>query len=129
MRGHDLKHTGRSPYTGPATAAQKWAFTTGWNIYSSPALGADGTVYVGSQDKKLYAVNPDGTQRWAFTTGDVVWSPALGADGTVYVGSFDSNKLYAVNPDGTQRWAFTAGGRDIVQSGTRCRRDGLRRVT
>jgi outer membrane protein assembly factor BamB len=109
MRGHDLQHTGRSPYNGPATAVQKWTFMTRDYFYSCPALGADGTVYIGSTDRKLYAVNPDGTQRWAFTTGGgIESSPALGADGTVYVGSID-RKLYAVNPDGTQRWVFTTG--------------------
>ena len=36
---------------------QKWAFTPGGSIYSSsPATGTDGTVYVGSNDKKLYAI-------------------------------------------------------------------------
>ena len=39
-------------------------------IDSSPAIGADGTIYVGSQDYNLYAINPDGTQRWAFPTGN-----------------------------------------------------------
>ena len=109
MYHHDLQHTGRSPYTGPATAAQKWAFMTGGKVNSSPALSVDGTVYVGSDDGKLYAINPDGTQRWTFTTGQMISSsPAICADGTVYVGSLDS-KLYAINPNGTQRWTFTTG--------------------
>ena len=42
-------------------------------IYSSPALGADGTIYVGSEDDNLYAINPDGTQQWAFATGQGNW--------------------------------------------------------
>jgi outer membrane protein assembly factor BamB len=122
MRGHDLLHTGSSPYTGPATAAQKWAFTTGNKIWSSPAIGADGTIYLGSNDKKFYAINPDGTQRWTFTTGGLVRSvPAIGTDGTVYVGSWDK-KFYAINPDGTQRWAFTTG--DYVESSPAIGADG-----
>jgi outer membrane protein assembly factor BamB len=28
-------------------------------VYSSPAIGSDGTVYVGSLDKKLYAIKTD----------------------------------------------------------------------
>jgi outer membrane protein assembly factor BamB len=28
-------------------------------VASSPAIGSDGTVYVGSWDKKLYAIKPD----------------------------------------------------------------------
>jgi outer membrane protein assembly factor BamB len=55
-------------------------------------------VYVGSNDKKLYAVDAaTGQQKWAFTTGgNVESSPVVSADGAVvYVGSDDS-KLYAV---------------------------------
>jgi len=78
--------------------------------YSSPAIGSDGTVYVGSQDNHLYAVNSNGTLKWSFLTGGVVRSsPAIGADGTVYVGSYD-NRLYALNPDGTVKWSYATGG-------------------
>ena len=91
------------------TAAQKWAFLTG-GIDSSPAIGTDGTIYVGSWDNNLYAVNPNGSQKWAcLTGGSVNASPAIGADGTIYVGSQDDN-LYAINAaDGRQQWAFTTG--------------------
>ena len=33
-----------------------WEFKTGAEVYSSPAIGPDGTVYVGSRNKKLYAI-------------------------------------------------------------------------
>jgi eukaryotic-like serine/threonine-protein kinase len=79
--------------------SQKWVFTTGAYVYSSPAIGADGTIYVSSA--KLYAINPDGTQRWAFPKAGYS-SPAIGADGTIYVGSVDRN-LYAI------RSAHTSG--------------------
>ena len=67
---------------------------------SSPAIGSDGTVYVGSWDKKLYAINGKrGVKLWEFETGDRVHSsPAIGSDGTVYVGSNDK-KLYAIKTD------------------------------
>ena len=67
---------------------------------SSPAIGSDGTVYVGSDDKKLYAINgKSGVKLWEIETGNVVYSsPAIGSDGTVYVGSFDK-KLYAIRTD------------------------------
>ena len=65
---------------------------------SSPAIGPDGTVYVGS-GFKLYAINgKSGVKLWEFVTGhDVSSSPAIGSDGTVYVGS--DNKLYAIKTD------------------------------
>ena len=41
------------------TGVKLWEFDVGSgdaiNVYSSPAIGSDGTVYVGSYDKKLYA--------------------------------------------------------------------------
>ena len=33
--------------------------TTGGGGVSSPAIGSDGTVYVGSDDNKLYAIKTD----------------------------------------------------------------------
>ena len=36
-----------------------WEFETGGKVFSSPAIGPDGTVYVGSTDKKLYAIATD----------------------------------------------------------------------
>lgn len=63
---------------------------------SSPTV-ADGVVYVGSDDNKLYAVVADiGKQCWSFPTsyGDVTSSPTV-ADGVVYFGGNDG-KLYAV---------------------------------
>ena len=49
------------PFSQIAQAESKpgtvlWEFETG-SVYSSPAIGSDGTVYVGSGDKKLYAIN------------------------------------------------------------------------
>ena len=79
---------------------------------SSPAIGSDGTVYVGSKDKKLYAINgKSGVKLWEFETGDGVdSSPAIGSDGTVYVGSSDK-KLYAINgKSGVKLWEFETGG-------------------
>lgn len=87
-----------------------WTFETdGSGTFSSPAIGADGTVYVGTLDDHLYAVNPDGSEKWRFPTGDDIQSsPAVGADGTIYVGS-DDDHLYAIHADGTQKWAFQTG--------------------
>ena len=36
-----------------------WEFETGDWVRSCPAIGSDGTVYVGSNDKKLYAIKTD----------------------------------------------------------------------
>ena len=77
-----------------------WEFEMGDDVTSSPAIGSDGTVYVGSNDHMLYAINgKTGVKLWEFKTGDKVRSsPAIGPDGTVYVGSQD-NKVYAIKTD------------------------------
>ena len=80
MFHHDVAHTGLSQFdTSANTGTQKWNFTTGGQVTSSPAIAADGTIYVGSQDHNVYAFNPDGTLKWQFTTGDQVQqsSPAM----------------------------------------------------
>ena len=75
----------------------KWRFETGNEIWSSPAIGQDGTIYVGSDG--LYAISPDGTLKWRFqTSGLIKSSPAIVQDGTIYVGSDDGN-LYAIASD------------------------------
>ena len=55
-------------FSAPSHADRlKWVLNFGgWNVFSSPAIGPDGTIYVGSEDQKLYAVSPDGTVKWDF---------------------------------------------------------------
>ncbi len=108
-------------FTG--NGAFKWSFVRGEAIESSPAVGADGTIYVGCDDGKLYALNPDnGAIRWEFPTGTfIASSPAIAADGTIYFGAGDS-RLHALNPDGTQRWTFLAG--DWIDSSPAIGADG-----
>ncbi|AEH51461.1 PQQ-binding-like beta-propeller repeat protein [Pseudothermotoga thermarum] len=83
----DAQNTGRSPYSGPQTPTLKWMYKTGGSVESSPVIGSDGTIYVGSWDKNVYALDPNGTLKWRFETDDrVISSPAIGSDGTIYVG-------------------------------------------
>src|ERR1700690_659095 len=66
---------------------------------SSPAVGVDGTIYLGTVHQKLWAVAPNGVPRWQFQTGSKIKSsPAIGADGTISFGCRD-RKFYAVSPD------------------------------
>jgi len=73
----------------------KWKYKTSSSIESSPAIGSDGTIYVGSYDNHLYAIKPDGSLKWKYETDSYIYSsPAIGSDGTIYVGSYDY--LYAI---------------------------------
>jgi hypothetical protein len=84
-----------------------------WGLLSqfpSPAIGPDGTIYVGSADTNVYAINPDGSRKWKFPLGDQTsCSPGIGLDGTIYIGC-DDKKLYALDPRGFEKWEFLTGG-------------------
>jgi len=125
MFHHDLTHSGTSPYVGSPNGVLKWKYSTIISAhpgayYSSPAIGADGTVYIGSDSGTfcvgscqpsdgLYALNPDGTFKWKFTTfSNVDSTPAIGPDGTIYVGSWDGN-FYAITPNGYLKWEYSPG--------------------
>jgi len=63
-----------------------WKLTTNGGIDDSPALGVDGTIYLGIDDPSLIAVNPDGTMKWESLSGFFFSSsPAVAADGTIYI--------------------------------------------
>jgi len=90
-----------------------WKRRVGLFSYSSPAIGEDGSVYVGSGtlgvdgvsgDNGLHAFTPGGDLIWGFKTErNVDSSPAIGRDGTLYFGCVDGN-VYAVNSNGSLKW-------------------------
>ncbi len=114
---YSAEHKGRNPYenvlnsTNVAAIDLDWTYTTGGALTSSPAISG-GTVYVGSADDYLYAINATtGALVWKFKTGNSIIdsSPAV-VNGTVYFGSTD-DYLYAVNATtGAQIWKFKTGG-------------------
>jgi outer membrane protein assembly factor BamB len=81
-----------------------------FDVYlSSPAV-AGGTVYFGSGDGNVYALDAaSGKLNWKFKTGDVVHaSPAI-ADGILFIGSWDSY-FYALDAvSGKEKWRFKTG--------------------
>jgi outer membrane protein assembly factor BamB len=89
-----------------------WKFAARDHIYSSPAIGADGTIYVGSADGTMYAIRPDGTLGWAFDTLEPIRSSAaIDGDGNVYFGGADG-KLTALRSDGSRLWSYDAAEGD-----------------
>jgi len=90
----------------------RWSYQTQAAVDSSPALSFDeSTLFVGSQDHRLYALSTmNGHVDWSFPTGDWVdSSPAIGTDGTIYFGSNDKS-LYALRPTGQLLWQYQSGG-------------------
>ena len=87
----------------PDSGGVQWQATVNDFISASPAVGPDNTVYIGSQDGKLYAIQNGGT-KFTVPTGGEVWScPAISPDHSVYFGSNDG-WIYAVYDDGSQKW-------------------------
>jgi len=88
------------------------------DVLNHVALGPDGTIYAGSLDGFLYAINPDKTLKWAYDTGSsITTDPAIrhaapGEDpqhnGTVYIGLGDGRVL-AINPAGGLDWTVYMG--------------------
>ncbi len=90
-----------------------WDYTTGGDVLSSPAIGPDGKLYVGSSDYKVYAFDSqDGNLVWSFTSGGIVQStPAVSLGGMVYFGSDDFNVYALDSADGSKLWEFATGGK------------------
>jgi len=107
MFRHDLERSGS---TGPSTVLPKGklsaVFSTDGGIHSSPTV-ANGNVYFGSRDGKLYALDAaTGTKLWEFKTGSWVESSPAFANGILYFGSNDG-RLYALDAStGEKLWDF-----------------------
>lgn len=105
------QHTGVYSGAGvPQFTKVKWQFHTNGQILSSPAVAGD-TLYVGSSDHFLYALNlAAGTVKWKFKTESRITSSPAVSFGVVYFGSFDSN-FYAVDAaTGKLKWKFQTSG-------------------
>jgi outer membrane protein assembly factor BamB len=119
----------RPTCTQGACSPLKWVFTgAGAQILSPPAVGPDGTVYVGADDGGVYALpadpaTPDGftssEYRWRFQTmpSSQIWGGAVVDENAqrLYIGSM-RGKLYAfdIGNDGNYD---PASGADYDESG------------
>jgi outer membrane protein assembly factor BamB len=69
-----LKRDGPKAGIGAASAPVKpgvaWSFNAGSAIVSGPIVANDGTVYIGTENFRVRAVNQGGTQRWEYTLPD-----------------------------------------------------------
>src|SRR4030042_1604255 len=89
--GGSFQRSGRSEALGPGPGT----------------MGPDGTLYVGSTDGRLFAIDPNGLPRWTWSAGGAIYSsPAVGSTGSVYVGSAHGAR-HAPRPHGPGRRGVT----------------------
>jgi outer membrane protein assembly factor BamB len=90
---------------------------------TSPAVGPDGTIYVGANNSDFYAIKPDGTLKWKFEAEPEVagiWSsPALSPDGKIVYFGANKGGVYALNTaDGSKVWQNPLFGGSVFASPT-----------
>jgi outer membrane protein assembly factor BamB len=105
----DASHSSTAQF-GPSNLSLAWQFTTNGSVISSPSV-ANGIVYVGSQDKSIYALGAwSGNLIWKFTTQDAqVSSPAV-VNGKVYTGG-DDGYVYCLDAyTGALSWKTFVNG-------------------
>lgn len=77
---------------------------------TTATLSEDGIAVVGSDDRHVVALNPDGTQRWSTRLADSPSAPPTqGAGGVVYVGSNDGTLTALSVASGAVLWTYAAG--------------------
>jgi outer membrane protein assembly factor BamB len=121
-----------------ATGTEKWSFKTGgerrftapgihgrtpstemmpdvFDVFLSSPVIANGSVYFGSGDGNVYALDAaGGALEWKFKTGDVVHASPAVSNGVVFVGSWDRN-MYALNAaTGKEVWRFQTGNDTVI---------------
>jgi len=100
---------------------------SGFNSFSIPSIGPDGTVYVGCYTN-LYALNPDSSlsEKWVknLTSTYVNKPPAIGLNGNIYTAHWNdlgggNYSLYVgarYSSNGNIRWEVAAGSDDTEDS-------------
>jgi outer membrane protein assembly factor BamB len=96
-----------------ADGSPKWKFKADRDIFSSPALGKDGNLYIGTLSGVFYALDPTGHEVWHVDTGEEIrGSPSVDKDGVIYLGTASTDglkgQLYAFDPTtGEQNWKLS----------------------
>jgi hypothetical protein len=91
---------------GPANPQALWVFKAPAGFSGSPVISSDGTIYAAALDRRLLALNSDGTKRWETSLPQIPLGPlTLGPQGIIYI--TDSNGgLSAFSSDGHPLWTF-----------------------
>ena len=109
----DAQKTGRSPLVGPTAPEVKWTFAAGSPITSGPVIDADGTVYIGTENSRIYAVDATGKQKWMYQIeggNGAPTYPLLTSRGQIVFGAGGGFVQGLKLEDGKEVWKFDLTG-------------------
>jgi len=112
-----MDHNVYSFDTGTGKQIWKTAEDLGGSIVGKPAVGVDGTLFVGTFGSQMVALDgTTGRVKWRFATKDWIWAgPALD-NSILYFGDLTGN-FYAINAsDSTAVWAPIKPNNSIVDT-------------
>lgn len=103
--GGDPANTRSSPYSMEGfTGGIQWQFEAERPITSTPVIGNNGMIFIGSVNNVFYALSSTGMLRWSFTADDDLRTSALvGPDDSIYFSS-RAGTIYALDINGNLKW-------------------------
>jgi len=113
--GHDVNHSWTSPFTGPLLQpTTTWSINLGSSIESSPVIGINSNIYVGTRSSNLYCLDSieGGSIKWVSKmAGCELSTPTLSNDSLkIFCGSL-SGKFNSIDTEtGKKIWEYDSGG-------------------
>ncbi len=80
-------------------------------FFSSPAVNAEGTVYIGNENGRVFAFAPTGTFKWGFpeTLSQYAFYSSPAVDGNIIYVAGEEGKVYKLRDNGnnyTELWSY-----------------------
>jgi outer membrane protein assembly factor BamB len=90
--------------------AKRWSVALGDRVYSTPLVGDDGGIYVGSDSKKLFGISAAGAVVWKIELdGEADSGAAFGKDGTIVFAA--GSQVLCARRGGDIAWRWSAKGK------------------
>ena len=88
-----------------------WRYEIASASFCSPAIGADGSIYIGPRDNKIVVLDADGhlSSEIAGTFSASRQSPMINAAGTLFVVDETGDRFISVETNGTVNWTYNIG--------------------
>jgi hypothetical protein len=97
--------TTREFYAYYPNGTLKWTLDVGGEkmFTGYPTIDSNGTIFVGTSDGYLFAINPDGTIKWNYFINANVRTSSVDNKGNIYFTS-RNKRVYCLNSNGTLKW-------------------------